>query len=525
MEPSCAANFHPSGFFVASSALAFGRAKTQLLPALRALAGSSLSFSSTATTANTNMNGVVETLSVFLPRTADMEQFSLSPVPAGEEASLTTKESVVAKNTQPSSPASSLAMPSAGRIANLLALLDDGNERNGMVRTPPFLRMKHPSPQERVSGGVVNVVVEVFLGAVLTTSLLAAATTNDGSSSRVNTAGIESGYRSVGEDKSLPDYDRCVIRAVADGMTSFSTPIGIEDVFNNDGKAAVVIRMGIVPTYDHNPHCSEHPAKALAGWSAWAQDENVSRLDARPVDRVCTREAFGAHHIHSELACRRSTSTVTESPTTIVHGNAHEGERGSAPSPRLESNMEGPAWEVLATSAMVEYFHTGHLADVLSSSPWTAPSGGESRDSKGEHRCDGSNLSTPLFDSPAEEISVSLYLESDPDETFVVVAVPRWLSDGEVWEAAFDACSKAFGSFQGILVNVNDCVGLVTSVITAKRVDLFNIMSLRLTAYLRSIRPDYVILGHTGAFPQKVEAVAGRGRSRGKDLRGERGRV
>lgn len=32
-------------------------------------------------------------------------------------------------------------------------------------------------------------------------------------------------------------------------------------------------------------------------------------------------------------------------------------------------------------------------------------------------------------------------------------------------------------------------------------------MSLRLTAYLRSIRPNYVILGHTGAFPQKVEAL------------------
>ncbi|CAM9779648.1 unnamed protein product [Ectocarpus sp. 12 AP-2014] len=169
--------------------------------------------------------------------------------------------------------------------------------------------------------------------------------------------------------------------------------------------------------------------------------------------------------------------------------------------------MEGPAWEVLATSAMVEYFHTGHLADVLSSSPWTAPSGGESRDSKGANNGDGSKVSNSLFDSPPEEIPVWLYLESDPDETFVVMAVPRWLSDGEVWEAAFDACSKAFGPFQGILVNVNDCFDLVTSVITAKRVDLFNNMSLRLTAYLRSMRPNYVILGHTGAFPQKVEAL------------------
>ncbi|CBJ29255.1 conserved unknown protein [Ectocarpus siliculosus] len=374
MEPSFAANFHPSDCSVASSALAFGRAKTQVLPALRALAGRSQSFSSTATTANTTMNGVGGTASVFSRRIAAMKPFSSLPVPAGEEASSTTKESVVAKNTQPSSSASSSAMPHAGRIANLLALLDDGNERSGMVKTPPFLRMKHPSLQERVSGGVVNVVIEVVLGAVLRTSLLAAATTNDGSSSRVDTAGIESGYRSVGEDKSLADYDRCVIRAVVDGMTSSSTPIDIEDVFNNDGEAAVVMQMDIVPTYDHNPHCSEHPARALAGWSAWAQDEDVWRLDARAVDRVCTQEAFGAHHIHGELA-------------------------------------------------------------------------------------------------------------------------------------AFDTCSKAFGPFHGILVNVNDCVDLVTSVITAKRVDLFNTMSLRLTAYLRSIRPNYLILGHTGAFPQKVEAL------------------
>lgn len=98
--------------------------------------------------------------------------------------------------------------------------------------------------------------------------------------------------------------------------------------------------------------------------------------------------------------------------------------------------MEGPAWEVLATSATVEYFHTAHLADVLSSSPWTEPSGGDSRDNKGAYHGDDSKVSkvsNSLFDSPPEEVSVSLYLESDP-ETVVVVAVPRWLSDGEVWE-------------------------------------------------------------------------------------------
>ncbi|CAN0479708.1 unnamed protein product, partial [Ectocarpus sp. 12 AP-2014] len=71
MEPSFAADFHPSDCSVASSALAFGRAKTQVLPALRALAGRRISFSSTATTANTTLNEVGETASVFSPRIAD----------------------------------------------------------------------------------------------------------------------------------------------------------------------------------------------------------------------------------------------------------------------------------------------------------------------------------------------------------------------------------------------------------------------------------------------------------------------
>ncbi|CAM9184652.1 unnamed protein product [Ectocarpus sp. 12 AP-2014] len=432
-----------------------------------------------------------------------MKQFSSSPVSAGEEESPTINERVFATNRQPSPPVSSSATPSAWRIESLLALLDGENERSGMVITPPFLHMKHPIPQGRVSGGVVKFAVEVFLGAALRTSLIAAATFNDGSISS------GSGYRRVGGDTGmeppLSDYDRCVVRAVVDGSISSTIPVDTADVFKNDGEAAVEMQTAIVPTYDHNPHCSEHPAKALAGWGA---NEDVWRLDSRAVDRVCTREAFGAHRIHGELACRRSTSTVAESQSKpIVHGNANEGGWGSAASsPLPESNMKGPAWEVLATSAMVQYFHTGHLADVLSSFPWTAPSGGERHDNKGAENGDGSTVSNPLFDSPPEEVSVSLFLESDP-ETLVVVAVPRWLSDGEVWEAAFGTCSKAFGPFQGILVNVNDCVDLVTSAIKAKRVDLFNIMSRRLTAYLRSVSPSHNFEGHTGGFPRKVEAL------------------
>ncbi|CAB1099187.1 unnamed protein product [Ectocarpus sp. CCAP 1310/34] len=508
--PRVASNFHPLDCSMASIALASEHAKIQLLPALRTLAGQNQPLSSTATIANVALDGAGGKNSVSSRSIAIMKQFSSSPVPDEEIESPTTNDSIFATNRQALSSVSSSAMPSAGRIESLLALLGGGHERSGMGITPPFLHMKHPMPQGRVSGGVVKFAVEVFLGAALRTSLLAAATTNDGSSSS------GSGYRRVGGDKGmeppLSDYDRCVIRAVVDGSTSSTIPIDTADVFNNDGETAVVMQTAIIPTYDQNPRCSEHPAKASAGWSAWAQNEDVWRVDARAVDRVCTREAFGAHHIHGELACRRyqhgygKPNQLRTEP--IVQGNANEGERGSsAPSPRLESNMEAPAWEVLATSAMVEYFHTGHLADILSSSPWVAPSGGESRDNKGKHKSDGSKVSNPLFDSPPEEISVTLYLESDPDETFVVVAVPRWLSDGEVWEAAFGTCSKAFGPFQGYLVNVNDCVDLVTSAITAKRVDLFNIMSQPLIAYLRSVCPSYNFEGHTGGFLQKVEAL------------------
>lgn len=320
--PRFASNFHPFDCSTASSALASERAKIQLLPALRALAGQSLSLSSTTTTADISiaLDGVGDRNSVSSPSIVAMKQFSSSPVLAAEEESSTTKESVVAKNVQPPPSATSSAIPSAGRIESLLALLDGGNERSGMVITPPFLHMKHPIPQGRVSGRVVRFAVEVFLGAALRASLMAAVTSNDGSSSGVGTGSSGNGNRREGGDKGMkspiPAYDRCVIRAVVDGSISSTIPVDTADVFNNDGEAAVVIQTAIIPTYDHNHHCSEHPAKAFAGWRGWAQNEGAWRLDSRAVDKVCTREAFGAHHIHGELACRRSTSTVAGNPTS-----------------------------------------------------------------------------------------------------------------------------------------------------------------------------------------------------------------
>lgn len=85
-------------------------------------------------------------------------------------------------------------------------------------------------------------------------------------------------------------------------------------------------------------------------------------------------------------------------------------------------------WSVLATSGTVEYFHTGNLVDVLSEFPSKATAE-EKRDDTTKKN-DGNSLFFP----PPEELSVSLYLESDPDQTMVILAVPRWFSDGEVWE-------------------------------------------------------------------------------------------
>ena len=70
---------------------------------------------------------------------------------------------------------------------------------------------------------------------------------------------------------------------------------------------------------------------------------------------------------------------------------------------------------------MVEYLHTGNLVDMLSSNPWGAVPEEEAYVT-GNNDGDGWN---PLLSSPPEDFSVSLYLESDPTKTLIVVAVPR----------------------------------------------------------------------------------------------------
>lgn len=103
--------------------------------------------------------------------------------------------------------------------------------------------------------------------------------------------------------------------------------------------------------------------------------------------------------------------------------------------PEAEMNLEDSYWEVVAASDVVEYFHTGNLVDVLSPYPW-ATAVKEKNHEIGINRGGGSGNTNPLLTSPPEDLAVSLYLESEPANTLVEVTVPRWLSDGEVWEVS-----------------------------------------------------------------------------------------
>ena len=115
------------------------------------------------------------------------------------------------------------------------------------------------------------------------------------------------------------------------------------------------------------------------------------------------------------------------------------------PRPEPDSELEGSQWQVLATSAVIEYFHIGNLKDVLSSSSWEVADESKHNDApdeEGGHQGDESSI----FDSPPEEISVSLYADSDPKNTSFVFTVPRWLSDGEVWEVSLQSLTFAVGT-------------------------------------------------------------------------------
>ncbi|CAN0449180.1 unnamed protein product, partial [Ectocarpus sp. 8 AP-2014] len=402
---------------------------------------------------------------------------------------------------------------SAETIAGLLSLLDvdvksedsdrssDGGRRASSEE--PFVKVLAPVDAARVIGGAVPFFAEVYLGGTLEERLLEVRNgrrREDAASS--NPVGGHAPSAGRGEERGpghspwLPPFHRCEVRAVVDGVVTTRIPIyedgdgdvttatadassekqeggGEDDTLPENGggggdkrkragkATSHAIRMAVIPDYG-TPRCSDHPRAAetlaatagVAGTAgaSWGNFEDMWLIEARQVDRVCTREAFGPHRMQGELAC-------------CFSDGAHAADRETG---AVET------CQVQAISAPVEYHHTGHLADVLSSSWAEQERGFVSGSGAGSGEPGPSGL---LFDPPPEEISVSVYVETAPDAASAVMSVPRWSSDGDVWLEAFRTCSEAFGPSQGFLINVNDCVNLITTVVSAKRVSFYLALS------------------------------------------------
>lgn len=217
------------------------------------------------------------------------------------------------------------------------------------------------------------------------------------------------------EGTRLPPLERCEIGVVVDGVEGLRTPLNTAETEQN------MVSRAVFPAY--SPRCSEHPLQAAMEDAAggrdagdWDASEDAFHLEARDIERVCTADDFGPHRVHAELSCCTfgvaDVSAYDETATPA----------GDAATPRASC-------EVFAKTAPVEYFHPANGADVYSS--W------EEEDTElGEERS-----RSRLLDPPPEVISVSLYSGSAPDTVRTTVAVPRWSSDGEVWEVGHISCS------------------------------------------------------------------------------------
>lgn len=327
VEPSYAnylTTFQCSSTYIA---LASERAKKQLLPTLRILARQKKPLPSTGTTTAT-------TTDVSTYTTAPVTKPSRSSLHSGQQAPPTNMNDIHTVNKHASSPLSSSAVPSAKKIESLLALLDNGDDQSEtkMTQITPSLSMTFPSPGGRVSGGVVAFIGKINLGAELAARLATKAKNPNKSpdtkgfaeeQGRLDPQGgghtnSGSGGGGGGGDQTLlPDVDRCVVRVIVDGAVASIIDVdpaaAADDNNQSDPKATMVIKTALIPAYERNARCSEHPAKtaavaAAAGEGAWADNEAIWRLETRAIDRICTREAFGAHHIYGELACHSSNS-------------------------------------------------------------------------------------------------------------------------------------------------------------------------------------------------------------------------
>lgn len=231
----------------------------------------------------------------------------------------------------------SSAAPSLDKIESLLGLLElnDKFNENSMMANMPSLRMTSPTPGGRVSGGVVSFKGEVHLGPIVTAKLVANRNTPSSRSEKGLTTDSprfdDDTYRSTmgssgcSGDGSfcrikemllpLPDIARCVVHVIVDDVVASTIPIdsAAAPAVQNDGSEdgfVVAINTVLVPAYENRKLCSKHPATAstaaAAGGGDWANDEVAWHLQTRAIDKICTREMFGAHRIYGELACRSS---------------------------------------------------------------------------------------------------------------------------------------------------------------------------------------------------------------------------
>lgn len=294
----------------------------------------------------------------------------------------------LAATADPSMPVGKNSSPSPKVVAELLEVLE-GNP------ALPSLRIGLPRPRGRTSGSAVVFVAEVSLG----------------------DAALEAN-KPTGSSGHPPSIKRCEVRVVVGGAVA-------KRVVLDSAQTSQSVTVGVTPVY--GSRCSEHPAHAAmaatataaeGAAAAWAHNEDMWYVEAREVERVCTNDAFGPHRIHAELACcdgGEGGGGDNNADDTVEHNNA-AGPAGEA---------AALSCEVVATAAPVEYLHTANGAPMILSA-WSE----EIRQETGPNN-------PLLHPPPPEDISISLHLEHRSDTVKGVVTVPRWSSDGEVWEVRY----------------------------------------------------------------------------------------
>lgn len=165
----------------------------------------------------------------------------------------------------------SLAVPFTKRIQSLFSLIDSENDQES-TNSMPFLSMTLPKPGGRFSGGLVPFIGEVVLGTVVvarldSTLILPAAQRRlrDDNVDRTRGGG-GSWYDLKGHADLMlysPDFDSCEVRVVVDdevaSVIPVAAPASADISGTSDPTAAVPIHTTVVPHYEQNIRCSEHP--------------------------------------------------------------------------------------------------------------------------------------------------------------------------------------------------------------------------------------------------------------------------